>query len=599
MADERHEGERRTARLSEEALQRIRDRLVKQHQGERISLLVYHRDGVEAVPLHPGRRTVVGRFPPSDVTIRDASLSAEHAAVTQEGGVVWVEDLGSTNGTRIDGAVVERARLEPGSELVLGAVVASVHVMGDAGGTSPALVGHDELVRELEIEAARARAFDRNLALVMLRRPGRHASHWFVGVSELLRPFDRAALYSGDTAEILLPDAGPGEARALAQRAAEDGLRAGFAAIPEGATTPEALVAAAREALGRTSGKTPVCGAGDAGGGAAIDGGKRPVVRSAAMQEVFNVVGRLAASDIPVLILGETGTGKEVLARAIHEGGSRRKGRLVCVNCGGIPQQLVESTLFGHERGAFTGAERRGEGVFEAAQGGTVLLDEIGELPPGAQAALLRILESKRYNRVGSTREIDADVRVLAATHRDLPAMCDEGGFRRDLYYRLEAMTLRLPPLRDRLEEIEPLTRRFLELAGKANGRAMAGLDEEALERLHGYPWPGNVRELRNVIERAVVIAAGEVITVDDLPDKIRRVDLPPPVDPDLPVEPDRSEGTLKERLAEVEARFILEALEAADWDRQRAAAALGLPLRTLAHKMQLHDIRRQRYDRS
>ena len=599
MADERHDGVRRTARLSEEALQRIRDRLVQQHQGERISLLVYHRDGLEAIPLIPGRRAVVGRFPPSDVIIRDASLSAEHAAVTLLDGVVWVEDLGSTNGTRIDGAMVERARLEPGSELVLGAVVAAVHAMGDAGESSPDLIGHDGLVRELEIEAARARTFDRSLALVMLRRPGRHASHWFEGVSGRLRPFDRAALYSGDTVEVLLPDAGSGEARALAEGAADGGLRAGFATIPAGATTSEALLASAREALGRTSAKTPVCGAHEGGGAGPADLGKRPVVRSAAMQEVFNVVGRLAASDIPVLILGETGTGKEVLARAIHEGGSRRKGRLVCVNCGGIPQQLVESTLFGHERGAFTGAERRGEGVFEAAQGGTVLLDEIGELPPGAQAALLRILENKRYCRVGSTEEIEADVRILAATHRDLPAMCDEGGFRRDLFYRLEAMTLRLPPLRERIEEIEPLTRRFLDLASKASGRVMEGLDGEALERLHGYPWPGNVRELRNVIERAVVIAAGEVITVDDLPDKIRRVDLPTPVAPDRPEEPDRSEGTLKERLAEVEARFILEAIEAAEWDRRRASADLGLPLRTLAHKMQLHGIRRQRYDRS
>jgi len=322
--------------------------------------------------------------------------------------------------------------------------------------------------------------------------------------------------------------------------------------------------------------------------------GKRPVVRSPAMREVFNVVGRLGAADIPVLILGETGTGKEVLARAIHGGGRHRKGQLVCVNCGGIPSQLVESALFGHERGAFTGAERRAEGVFEAARGGTVLLDEVGELPPGAQAALLRVLENKRYCRVGSTEEIRADVRVLAATHRDLEAMCDEGSFRRDLYYRLEAMTLRLPPLRERIEEIEPLLRRFLDQASEAAGRSMEGVDGEALERLHGYGWPGNVRELRNVIERAVVIARDERITVEDLPEKVQRSDVAAP----RPAEPVTSEGSLKERLAEVEARFILEALEAAGWDRRRAAGDLGLPLRTLAHKMQLHGIRRQRYDR-
>ncbi|MDP7115196.1 MAG: FHA domain-containing protein, partial [Myxococcota bacterium] len=312
MGADRQQGVRRTARLTEEALQRIRDRLAQQHEGERISLLIYHRDGVQAVPLQTGRRLVVGRFPPADVIVRDASLSAEHAAVTLEAGTVWVEDLGSTNGTRIDGAPVERERLDPGSELLLGAVVAAVHAIGEAGESSLTLLGHDRLARELEIEVGRAQAFRRSTALLMLRHPRQHVSRWFEGVGGLLRPFDRAALYSGDTVEILLPDAGLDHARKLAEGAVSAGVRAGFAVYPDDATTAEALVEATRVALRRTSNRAPPRGASDEAKDEPEDSGTRPVVRSAAMREVFNVVGRLATSDIPVLILGETGTGKEV-----------------------------------------------------------------------------------------------------------------------------------------------------------------------------------------------------------------------------------------------------------------------------------------------
>ncbi len=591
MADERDHSRPKTARLSDEALQRMRARAGGLQEGERVSLLIYHRDGVRAVPLTPGRRLTIGRFAPADLVIRDSSLSAAHATIGLEDGSVWVEDLGSTNGTRVDGEIIGREKVEPGMELQLGAVVAAVFVAGSMEEQRTDLVSHDRLMRELEIEVERARAYGRECALLLLQHPRKHVSKWLPRVRPLLRPFERAALYSTDTIEILLPEATAADVRKKAEAALEIGVRGGGAVFPAHATTAEEMVDAARSALQSTTRTDRIRLAGE---GEPDVPGARPIVRSAAMQQVFNTVGRLATSVIPVLILGETGTGKEVLARAVHDGGPRRGNPLISVNCGGIPPQLVESTLFGHERGAFTGAERKSAGIFESAQGGTVLLDEIGELPAPAQAALLRILESRRFTRVGSTTEIEADVRVLAATHRDLEAMCDDGTFRRDLFYRLEAMTIQLPPLRERPEEVEPLTKRFLAMANETNGRSVAGIEPAAMALLREYRWPGNIRELRNAIERAVVIAQDDQITRDDLPQRVRQ--MAPPAPPPEQPGPSTEGRTLKEELLELEARLILAALKEAGWDRKRAAEALSLPLRTLAHKMQVHGIRRRSY---
>jgi DNA-binding NtrC family response regulator len=321
------------------------------------------------------------------------------------------------------------------------------------------------------------------------------------------------------------------------------------------------------------------------------------------MISVFNTVTRLARSPIPVLLLGETGTGKEVVARAIHERSPRRARPMVCVNCGAIPAQLVESTLFGHERGAFTGASQQQRGIFEAADGGTVLLDEIGELPPAAQAALLRVLETRRVVRVGSSREIEVDVRVVAATHRDLEAMCASGGFRLDLLYRLNAMTLTIPPLRARPEEIKPLTLRFLHQANEANGLALRGVEPAALALLQRYPWPGNVRELRNAIERAAILAEGERVAEQDLPERVRGTHVAEPgADREAMSEgeepaPALAEGAdIRARLLRYEAKLIVEALRDTQWNQTEAAHALGMPLRTLVHKIKTLGIRKLGY---
>jgi len=344
----------------------------------------------------------------------------------------------------------------------------------------------------------------------------------------------------------------------------------------------------------RLGGVTPVAGprADDAGF----------VMRSAAMRPIMETAMRLARSVAPVLIQGETGSGKDMLARLIHEAGPRHRKPLMCVTCSGVPAQLLESILFGHEAAAFPGATHPQEGVFESADGGTVLLDEVSDLPPAAQAALLHFLETKRVVRLGSTQEIEIDVRVLATTHRDLEGMCEAGTFRADLYYRLNAVPLRVPPLCERREDIAPLAMRFLQHASEVNHRGVQAIDSETVALLEAYPWPGNVRELRNVIERAVLIAQGDSITPLDLPETvrsgnaIRRTPKPDrsPTEPLLPTPPPMI--GLKAQMDRLEAELILDALRATNGNLAMAARRLRMSLRTLQEKMTMHGLRRFDY---
>jgi DNA-binding NtrC family response regulator len=318
---------------------------------------------------------------------------------------------------------------------------------------------------------------------------------------------------------------------------------------------------------------------------------RAPIAVAESIRALLAMAERVAPSSVPVILHGETGSGKEVIARYLHERSPRRERPLVCVNCAAIPAQLVESTLFGYEKGAFTGAGQRKKGVFEEADGGTVLLDEIGELPAAAQAALLRVLETRRFARVGAVQEIAVDVRVIAATHRDLEAMCEQGSFRLDLYYRLNAVVLSIPPLRERTEDIEPLARRFLK--DMAVGQPLH-LSPEALARLVAHTWPGNVRELRNTMERAVVIALGDTITAADLPANLGgapRASVAPPPPSYRPPESTEdasppSEGDLKTRLMAYESNIIAEMLRETGGNQSEAARRLGVPIRTLANKV-------------
>ncbi|HEX6063050.1 MAG TPA: sigma-54 dependent transcriptional regulator [Longimicrobiales bacterium] len=240
-----------------------------------------------------------------------------------------------------------------------------------------------------------------------------------------------------------------------------------------------------------------------------------------AMREVYRIIERVAPTDATVLILGESGTGKELAARALHNHSKRSKGPFIALNCSALPAELIESELFGHMRGAFTGAERDRQGLFEAAQGGTLLLDEVGELPPAAQAKLLRALEERAVTPVGATAARQVDVRVLAATHRNLDEMTSSGAFREDLRYRLQVITLTLPPLRERREDIIPLAVHLIAELARRHDRPARQLSQAARAAIVAYPWPGNVRELRNALERAVVLADGQQIELSDLPAQI------------------------------------------------------------------------------
>ncbi len=246
--------------------------------------------------------------------------------------------------------------------------------------------------------------------------------------------------------------------------------------------------------------------------GSEISEDKLPLIgRSAAMQEIYRVIARLTQTDLTVMIMGESGTGKELVARALHDYGKRRHGTFVAVNMAAIPKELVESELFGHERGAFTGATNRGIGRFEQAEGGTLFLDEIGDMPLEAQTRLLRVLQQGEYTTVGGRTAIRTDVRIIAATNRDLRQLIQQGLFREDLYYRLNVVPLRLPPLRERGEDIADLARHFLRKA-EEEGLPAKNLDGEAIETLRRYRWPGNVRELENLIRRLAVLHSGDTI---------------------------------------------------------------------------------------
>ncbi len=248
----------------------------------------------------------------------------------------------------------------------------------------------------------------------------------------------------------------------------------------------------------------------------------RIVGHSPAMQEVYKAIGRVAGQDVAVLVLGESGTGKELVARAIYQHGRRSQGPFTAINCAAIPEALLEGELFGHERGAFTGADRRRIGKFEQADGGTIFLDEIGDMTPATQAKMLRILQDGRFERLGGNDSIHADVRLIAATHRDLEAMVADGRFRPDLYYRLKVFPIVLPPLRDRPDDLPLLVQHFVKALNREMGKQVRSASPEALALLDAYEWPGNVRELQAAIKYALVQATGEVLTPDCLPAHVR-----------------------------------------------------------------------------
>jgi two-component system, NtrC family, response regulator HydG len=304
------------------------------------------------------------------------------------------------------------------------------------------------------------------------------------------------------------------------------------------------------------------------------------------IRRVLEQVRKVAPTDATVLVLGESGTGKELVARAVHDGSPRREKPFVSISCAAIPEGLLESELFGHEKGAFTGAIRRKLGRFELAHEGTLFLDEVGEIPPAVQVKLLRVLQERRFERVGGEETVEVDVRVVSATNRDLAALVKAGQFREDLFYRLDVVPIALPPLRERPGDVEELASHFLARIAPRIGRKVKGFTPEALGLLRAHRWPGNVRELENVVEQALVFAEGDLVRPEDLPDGLR---APRPAPGGLPIP--QGDRSLTDILEDLERQLILGAYEKARGVKAETARLLGIKPSALYYKLEKYGI--------
>ncbi len=543
-----------------------------QRLGSRRAVLVVHGPGaVRTVELGPGEEVVIGRL--GDLAIADPSLSRRHARFSFDAAGVLVRDLGSRNGTHVRGVRVSEARLASGAAVSLGEVTITISVLSPGAPLLPGGIATEEhLFGRLEACCAAEAAFRRPFAVLYVRslEPSLDVVSWLPEVRRCFRAEDTIAVYGRRVLAAVLPGASPAAARALARAVVDASaapLAVGVAAHGHG---PFERLDLARRMAARA----------DEGLRVPLDDEQpeqdAPIVQSAQMKEVFALAQKVAASDLPVLILGETGVGKDVLAQAIHGASARADRPMRAVNCAAIADSLLEAHLFGSARGAFSGADQTRPGVFEAADGGTLFLDEVAELSPRAQAALLRVLETGRLRRVGGSDEIEVDVRILSATHADLDARVAEGSFREDLRFRLNPLVIHVPPLRERPEDLDALVSHFLTREAQIAGVPRPALDPEARARLRAHAWPGNVRELRNVILRALLLAGADaVIESRHLPPSVAEAGAP------------TADQALRARLERHEAELIREALVQARGNRREAAERLQIPVRTLAHKIQ------------
>ena len=317
---------------------------------------------------------------------------------------------------------------------------------------------------------------------------------------------------------------------------------------------------------------------------------------TSSMNKVFTIIDKVASQPSTVLITGESGTGKELIAKALHEQGNRRKEPFIKINCAAIPKDLMESELFGHEKGAFTGADNSKPGRFELADGGTLFLDEIGEVPVDMQVKLLRALQESEFERVGGIKTISVDVRLVAATNRSLPDSIEEGSFRDDLYYRLNVVPIHLPPLRERLEDIPMLASHFVAKYNERLGKSITGISPAALTALQCYPWPGNIRELENLIERMILFADGDIIDEEDLPEDVidKLGDAPiPPIHLPAAAEAGLKEA-VKATVSRIEKEYITQALEETHHNVTRAAKMLKISRKSLQNKMKEFGLREE-----
>ena len=544
---------------------------LEQPTAARAYCIVYHHDRSTHVDLPRDETIEIGRSRSCLIHLADQKASRLHATMRWNGTSLMLEDLGSTNGTNVNGKRVRGTiGLRSGDEIVVGAATIVVGLTAPAGASGRRILAHADFEDRLSEEVARAHRYRRNLAVLMLRLPpGMDVGQ----LSAAVREMDVLGAYGPADLEMLLPEVDADGALRAAQRvvASCTGARVGIAVYPSDAGDRDRLIEASRAALRATGPGAPV---GCAPRERAAE--PEPIAEDPAMQRVFALVDRVAGREIAVLVTGETGTGKEVVAREIHRRGRGQDRHFVAVNCAAMPETLVDSELFGHEKGSFTGAVGRKIGLFEAANGGTIFLDEIGELGPATQARLLRVLERHEVLRVGATQPIAVDVRVIAATNRDLEREVRRGAFREDLLFRLNAFTILVPPLRDRPGDLLPLCDRFLTEIGRTLGRPKPVFTAAARAALTRWPWPGNVRELKNVLERAVLLSEDEEVDVGALPDRFHEAKNPA-----------AAASVLRDRVDAVERDALVRALERHGGNQTRAAEALGISRRALIYKME------------
>ena len=548
-------------------------------------LLVIENDASRIFNLPRSGAIVAGRAPEAELRVQHSSVSRRHATIRIDDGVLRVADLGSHNGTRVNGELVAETRtLASGDVVGIGDIVLVVHY------ASPAAVARSEYGeagwrRRLAEELDRALTHQRSLAVVAVLDAGAGAVAALGGGVRLID-----VVGSGDDGQVLLllPEVDREQGAELARRALQGlaGARAGLAMCPSDACDADTLLLAARSAA-RSAAPGEVAEAAKAA--SRIELGSRGAVLLAdpAMVRVFALLERLASSSLPVLITGETGVGKENAAYAVHHW-SKRTGLFVPVNCAAIgPESLVDSELFGHDKGAFTGATTAKAGLFESAAGGTVFLDEVGELPLAIQAKLLRALEVKTITRLGDPRERAIDVRLVAATNRSLEDEVAAGRFRQDLYFRLSPAPVVLPPLRDRRCEIPLLAHAFLAEACARGGRPAMTIMPGAMQVLLQYGWPGNVRELKNTMEYVMAAAPDERVEPCDLPERFG-LDAPAAAAPEPIATPGETKPPFRpinEEIRDLERRRMAEALAAADGVKTRAAQLIAMPIRTFTLK--------------
>jgi DNA-binding NtrC family response regulator len=559
-------------------------------------LLVVENDSSSIVHLPRTGEIVIGRASDAEVVLTHASVSRRHATICSLDGVMRIADLGSHNGTRVNGELVQESRmLASGDVASVGDVVMVVHVSNPPV-VSRATYAETGWRRRLAEEMDRAITFHRSLGVIALAGLDPAAMS---ELSSALRLIDVVGEGTDGQALVLLPEADRDEARAIGQRVVETmrsvapGIRAGLAMCPTDACDADTILLAARKAARQAQ---PGRLAEAAEAATQIQLGSRSVmVLDPAMSRVYALLERLAASMLPILVTGETGVGKENAAYAVHHW-SKRTGSFIAVNCASIgPESLVESELFGHDKGAFTGAVAPKPGLFESAGEGTVFLDEVGELPLAVQSKLLRALETKRITRLGETKERPIDVRIVAATNRVLEHEVAAGRFRHDLLQRLAGATVILPPLRDRRCEIAALARAFLAEFCTRGNRPPMTITPRAMQVLLTYDWKGNVRELKNAMEYVSAAAPDEQVEPYDLPEKLGGASASGVITQPVPVAVSTEGPTtfrpIADELRELERRRMTEALAAAGGVKTRAAQLIEMPIRTFTLKLKQYKL--------